>query len=144
MKRTTVFLEDGQIERIGEIAKRLEAPPAQVIRMVLDFYLSLAEPTGPMADVEFVRQQMIKKRNGADVDYREVVRELAYEKAQEYRNLQNNSARITTLVEKEEITQDRLDTNTEVLTTLAQEVRRLVKSIDRLAKEIKDVRPDDN
>jgi len=146
MKRTTVFLEDRQIEKIDEIAKRLEVPPAQVIRMVLDFYLALAEPTGPMADVEFVRQQMIKKRNGADVDYREVVRELAYEKAQEYRNLQNNSARITTLVEKEEVTQEVLTTladkeemTTEVLTTLVQEVRRMVKAIDRLAEEMKNV-----
>lgn len=100
MKRTTVFLEDRQINKIDEIAKRLGVPPAQVIRMVLDFYLSLTETTGPMADVEFVRQKMIEKRGGADVDYREVLRELAYEKAIEYRNLQNNSARITTIVER--------------------------------------------
>lgn len=150
-KRTTIFLEEGQIEGVDELAESLKIPPAKVIRIAIDFYLSLSEPTGPMADVEFVRQKMIEKRGGADVDYREVLRELAYEKAVEYRNRQNSFARLSTLVEKEEGTQEALTTladkeeaTAEVLTTLAQEVRRLVKSIDRLAGEMKNVRPNDN
>lgn len=99
-KRTTIFLEERQIEGIEKLAESLKIPPAKVIRTAIDFYLSLSEPVGPMADVEFVRQKMVEKRGGDDVDYREVLRELAYEKAIEYRNLQNNSARITTIVER--------------------------------------------
>lgn len=93
-----------------------------------------------------LREETAKKDNVdvSEIAVSQVVRAITEEKYIEYANKQNNSARITTLVEKEEITQERLDTNTDVLTTLVQEVRRLVKSIDRLAKEIKDVRPDDN
>jgi len=57
---------------------------------------------------------------------------LIEEKKREYDTKQNNAARITTLVEKEELT-------TEVLTTLVQEVRRLVRSIDRLKELMKNV-----
>jgi len=142
MKRTNIHLEESQIEEIAKRAKVEKVVPAQLIRMAIDFYLSLSEPTGPMADVEFVRQKMIEKRGGADVDYREVLRELAYEKAIEYRNLKNNSARITTLVEKEEVTQDVLLTvvqsidemKQEVLTALVKEVKRLGEAIDRLTE----------
>lgn len=150
-KRTTIFLEESQIQKINAIAKRLKIPPAQLIRTAIDFYLSLSEPTGPMADVEFVRQKMIEKRGGDDVDYREVLRELAYEKAIEYRNLKNNSARITTLVEKEEVTQETLvmvvqsidEMKQEVLAALVKEVKRLGEAIDRLT-EANHVQPIDN
>jgi hypothetical protein len=122
MKRTNIHLEESQIEGIAKRAEVEKMLPAQMVRKAIDFYLSLSEPTGPMADVEFVRQKMIEKRGGADVDYREVLRELAYEKAVEYRNKQNNFARITTLVE---------------------EVKRLTRSIEKLL-EVNNVRPDDN
>lgn len=92
-----------------------------------------------------LREETAKKDNVdiSEIAVSQVVRAITEEKYIEYANKQNNSARITTLVKKEEVTQERLDTNTEVLTTLVQEVRRLVKSIDRLAGEMKNVRPSD-
>lgn len=69
-----------------------------------------------------------------DVPVSQVVRNLTEEKYIEYVDKQNNRSRLTTLVEKEEVT-------AEVLATLAQEVRRMVKSLDRLREEIKNVQP---
>jgi len=100
-----------------------------------------------------LREETAKKDNvtADDVPVSQVVRAITEEKYIEYVNKQNNSARITTLVEKEEITAETLaaladkeEATAEVLTTLVQEVRRLVKSIDRLTGEMKNVRPDDN
>ena len=149
MKRTNIHLEESQIEQVANRAKLEGIVPAQLVRKAIDFYLSLSEPVGPMADVEFVRQKMIEKRGGDDVDYREVLRELAYEKAQEYRNLKNNSARITTLVEKEEVTAETLAALRDAIDRLAEtnrediaELKAIVKTMFNLwIGEKEDVRP---
>ena len=144
MKRTNIHLEESQIEQIAKRAKIEKVVPAQLIRIAIDFYLSLSEPVGPMADVEFVRQKMIEKRGGDDVDYREVMRELACEKAVEYRNRQNNFARLSTLVEKEEGTQevlvtlaDKEELTQETLLMVVEELKRLAQSVDRLVEVIR-------
>ncbi len=95
--------------------KRVTFNPGPEVKIDLDFLVEKTE-----------------ERTGRSSSYGDVIRELASEKKREYDTKQNNAARITTLVEKEELT-------TEVLTTLVQEVRRLVKSIDRLKEEIKNV-----
>jgi uncharacterized protein YnzC (UPF0291/DUF896 family) len=101
--------------------------------------------------IEELRQYFSDRQGGIKISDGKLGRDLINEKHTEILNKQNNSARITTLVEKEEVTQETLSTladkeevTQEVLTTLAQEVRRLVKSIDRLREEMKDVRPSDN
>ena len=76
-----------------------------------------------------LREETAKKDNvtADDVPVSQVVRAITEEKYIEYVNKQNNSARITTLVEKEEITQN-------VLLTVVEELKRLGKAIDRLSE----------
>ena len=115
MKRINVHLLVTQVTQLKKIAKAKGLSFAELIRKVLSFYLSFFESGGPMADLEFVRLKMVEKRDGDDVEYEEVVRALAQEKATEYRNKQHNSARITTVVEHMAIVIERMESleNTE-------------------------------
>ena len=98
MKRTNIFLEENQIDDVALIADALQVSSAKLIRDMIDLCLLLIKGEGEAADFEVVRQEMIKKKDGADVSYREVVLQLAHEKAQEYFAFKNNSARLTHVV----------------------------------------------
>ena len=118
MKRINIHLLLTQVARLKRIAKAKGISFAELIRNILSFYLSFYEATSPMGDLEFVRQRMVEKRDGAEVDYEEVVRALAQEKATEYRNKQHNSARITTLVDEvrwlRKVVEEKLEAKTHV------------------------------
>jgi len=100
MRRTNIHLTQEQIDVLTRIANAKSISMAEFVRRIIDFYLSFYDPNGPLAEIEFIRQKEIEKRGGADVTYEDVVLWLAHEKAIEYYNKQNNSARITTLVEE--------------------------------------------
>jgi len=100
MKRTNIFLEENQIDDVALIADVLQVSSAKLIRDMIDLCLLLIKGEGEAADFEVVRQEMIKKKDGADVSYREVVLQLAHEKAQEYFAFKNNSARITDVMNR--------------------------------------------
>lgn len=100
MKRTNVFLEDRQISRINKLAERENVPAAEITRRALDFGLLMLDVEGPLADIDYVRKEM-EAKDGMTVHYQQVFQRLAQEKAAEYRDKQNNRARITTLAESQ-------------------------------------------
>ena len=99
MKRTNVYLEQSQMDRIARLAADENVAAAEVMRRMIDLGLMLHDPNDITADIEFVRQKMIEKNGGADVSYSREFLLLAQEKAEEYRSRQHNSARLTTVVE---------------------------------------------
>jgi hypothetical protein len=136
MKRTNIYLEDGQIKRIAELAKEKEKPSAEILRIVLNLGLSLYDMTGLTADIEFVRQRMIKK-NGVDIDYMAEFVELARQKAIEYRSNLNNEARITTMQEEQKRLTAVIEAQTVVIKTQTAEQARLTAVIEKLLNRIK-------
>lgn len=99
MRRTNVYLEDIQMSEIARLADSAGVPAAEMMRRLLDLAMSIQDPLLMAGDIAYVRQRMIEKKGGDDVSYPEMYEELAREKAIEYRDRKNNSARITTLVE---------------------------------------------
>lgn len=99
MKRINSYLEESQIARIAKLAEVEGVSSAEMLRRCLMAGLELQEGFGPTEDIEFVRQRMIEK-NKKEVTYQDEFNELAREKAIEYRDKENNRARITTIVEE--------------------------------------------
>ena len=98
MKRTNIYLYEYQIDKVAKLAGEKGVKSADLIREFIDFGLSISDSSISTPDIEYVRQKMTEKK-GEEVGYQEEFKELAREKAVEYRDRQNNSARITSIVE---------------------------------------------
>jgi len=99
MKRTNLYAEEGMLDTLAQLSKEKGVSQSELMRKALELGLSLLGMKGWTADIEFCRQKLSEK-DGEEATIERLVVELAREKATEYRDKKNNSARITTMVEE--------------------------------------------
>lgn len=133
MKRTNLYAEEEMLEALAQLAKEKGVSQSGLMRKALELGLSLLGTQGWTPDIEFCRQKLSEK-NGEEATVDQLVTELAREKAIEYRDKKNNSARITTVVEVVKANTEEVAANTHTLAEVTTELAELKEQIKQLVE----------